>query len=217
MAEVDPSFIQAIEHRPKLTVTEAQGIPLIDLSISNTQLLVSQIGDACKNWGFFQVINHGVPLKSREKLLLASRSFYALPKEEKLKVRRDEVNPFGYYDTEHTKNVRDWKEVLIIRWRIRLFCLLLLILMTKSSSCWLISCLRILYIWGTGSLVLIHVPSQNNSLVLTELVVLTKLLNGCYCLIGFNQGGIWRVCSRSEEAVLHIDGTHSLELRLASR
>ena len=146
MAEVDPSFIQAIEHRPKLTVTEAQGIPLIDLSISNTQLLVSQIGDACKNWGFFQVINHGVPLKSREKLLLASRSFYALPKEEKLKVRRDEVNPFGYYDTEHTKNVRDWKEVLIIRWRIRLFCLLLLILMTKSSSCWLISCLRILYI-----------------------------------------------------------------------
>ena len=26
-------------------------------------------------------------------------------------MRRDEVNPYGYYDTEHTKNVRDWKEV----------------------------------------------------------------------------------------------------------
>lgn len=111
MAEVDPSFIQAIEHRPKFTITEAQGIPLINLSISNTQLLVSHIGDACKNWGFFQVINHGVPLKLREKLEHASTSFFAQPKEEKLKVRRDEANPFGYYDIEHTKNVRDWKEV----------------------------------------------------------------------------------------------------------
>ncbi|XVE93303.1 hypothetical protein REPUB_Repub01dG0179400 [Reevesia pubescens] len=29
----------------------------------------------------------------------------------KLKIRRDEVKVLGYYDTEHTKNVRDWKEV----------------------------------------------------------------------------------------------------------
>lgn len=111
MGEVDPSFIQAIEHRPKLTITEAEGIPLIDLSMSNTQLLVSQIGDACKNWGFFQVINHGVPLELQEKAFLASKGFFVLSKEEKLRVRRDEFNPLGYYDTEHTKNVRDWKEV----------------------------------------------------------------------------------------------------------
>ncbi|KAJ4962155.1 hypothetical protein NE237_022094 [Protea cynaroides] len=26
-------------------------------------------------------------------------------------MKRDEVNPLGYYDAEHTKNVRDWKEV----------------------------------------------------------------------------------------------------------
>lgn len=111
MGEVDQSFIQAVEHRPKLTIIEAEGIPLIDLSISDTQLLVSQIGDACENWGFFQVINHGVPALLREKLEFASKSFFALPKEEKLVVRRDESNPFGYYDTELTKNVRDWKEV----------------------------------------------------------------------------------------------------------
>ncbi|CAN0903954.1 Protein DMR6-LIKE OXYGENASE 2 [Linum grandiflorum] len=30
---------------------------------------------------------------------------------EKKKVKRDEVNPLGYHDGEHTKNVRDWKEV----------------------------------------------------------------------------------------------------------
>ncbi|KAI8532874.1 hypothetical protein RHMOL_Rhmol11G0248800 [Rhododendron molle] len=114
MGEVDEAFIQAVEHRPKLTITEAEGIPLINLSISNSnsiETLVEEIGDACKNWGFFQVINHGVPFETREKLELASRKFFAQATEEKLKVRRDEVNPLGYYDTELTKNVRDWKEV----------------------------------------------------------------------------------------------------------
>lgn len=120
MGEVDEAFIQAVEHRPKIAVSEAEGIPLINLSILNSdppsnpssiQTLVEEIGDACHNWGFFQVINHGVPFERREKLELASRKFFAQSTEEKRKVRRDEVNPLGYYDTEHTKNVRDWKEV----------------------------------------------------------------------------------------------------------
>ncbi|XP_027112400.1 protein DMR6-LIKE OXYGENASE 2-like [Coffea eugenioides] len=117
-AAVDPAFVQDIEHRPKPTRIEAEGIPLIDLSALNSPhsdadlaRLVSEIGDASQKWGFFQVINHGVPLECREKIELASRKFFALPKEEKLKVGRDEANPYGYYDTEHTKNVRDWKEV----------------------------------------------------------------------------------------------------------
>lgn len=122
---IDPAFIQALEHRPKTIRTEVEGIPLIDLSVlnapdnssasdDNLARLVSEIADASQKWGFFQVINHGVPSKCRENAFLASRKFFALSKEEKLKVRRDEVNPFGYYDTELTKNVRDWKEVFDI-------------------------------------------------------------------------------------------------------
>ncbi|EOX98160.1 2-oxoglutarate and Fe(II)-dependent oxygenase superfamily protein [Theobroma cacao] len=121
MGEVDPAFIQELEHRPKLSIIEAEGIPFIDLSMLNSpdavsdpstlDSLVSEIGNACKNWGFFQVINHGVPLEQRRKLEKASRKFFAQPWEEKVKVRRDEVKVLGYYDTEHTKNVRDWKEV----------------------------------------------------------------------------------------------------------
>ncbi|KAK2991461.1 hypothetical protein RJ640_016496 [Escallonia rubra] len=118
MGEVDAAFIQDLEHRPKLAVIEAEGIPLIDLSVLNSAAengaikgLVSEIGDACEKWGFFQVINHGVPPACREKMEVASRKFFEQSKEEKRKVGRDEVNPMGYYDTEHTKNVRDWKEV----------------------------------------------------------------------------------------------------------
>jgi len=72
---------------------------------------VAEIGGACEKWGFFQVINHGVPEDCRERVESAAREFFGLPKEEKMKVGRDEKNPWGYYDTEHTKNVRDWKEV----------------------------------------------------------------------------------------------------------
>ncbi|KAF2300040.1 hypothetical protein GH714_007374 [Hevea brasiliensis] len=116
MGEVDPAFFQALEHRPSLQNIEAQGIPLIDLSIPSSpdaslEDLVKKIGDACRDWGFFQVINHGVPLEKREKIFNASRKFFAQPKEEKIKIRRDEKRVLGYYDTEHTKNVRDWKEV----------------------------------------------------------------------------------------------------------
>ncbi|KAJ6896497.1 2-oxoglutarate-dependent dioxygenase [Populus alba x Populus x berolinensis] len=122
MGEVDPAFIQAQEHRPKPEITRAEGIPLIDLSIissPNSNLdndqalggLVEEIGNACRNWGFFQVINHGVPLAKRHNIEKASREFFGQPLEEKRKVRRNEERVLGYYDTEHTKNVRDWKEV----------------------------------------------------------------------------------------------------------
>ncbi|BFG41694.1 hypothetical protein CerSpe_279680 [Prunus speciosa] len=121
MGEVDPAFIQDPEHRPKLSATEAEGIPMIDLSplnssdnISHSKAIegvVREIGNACKEWGFFQVINHGVLLDKRKKIEAAARKFFAQPLEEKKKITRDEKSLFGYYDTEHTKNVRDWKEV----------------------------------------------------------------------------------------------------------
>ncbi|KAF2316595.1 hypothetical protein GH714_041936 [Hevea brasiliensis] len=59
----------------------------------------------------FQVINHGVPLELRQKTEKVAKEFFDQSLEEKRKVKRNEVDPMGYYDSEHTKNVRDWKEV----------------------------------------------------------------------------------------------------------
>ncbi|KAK3195662.1 hypothetical protein Dsin_026972 [Dipteronia sinensis] len=110
MAEIDPAFIQAPEYRPKLKVIETDEIPVIDLS-NDTKEVVLEIGEACKTWGFFQVINHGVPLELLSRIKKTSKEFFDLPMEEKKLAKRDEVNPMGYHDREHTKNVRDWKEV----------------------------------------------------------------------------------------------------------
>ncbi|EXB63674.1 Flavonol synthase/flavanone 3-hydroxylase [Morus notabilis] len=126
MGEVDPAFIQDPKHRPKLSDTKAaaniDGVPLIDLSpISSLDAgdhdprkiegLVREIGKACEEWGFFQVINHGVAAETRRRLESVARKFFEQAAEEKRKVRRDEKSVLGYYDTELTKNVRDWKEV----------------------------------------------------------------------------------------------------------
>ncbi|KAH7660885.1 Iron/ascorbate family oxidoreductases protein [Dioscorea alata] len=140
--QIDPAFVQAAEHRPKSTISDAGSIPLIDLSpllhhhipsdpsdpsdpaianeISN---LIAQIGEACRDWGFFQVVNHGVEVELLEKVEAVTKEFFALPAEEKRKVKRGEVNPMGYYDAEHTKNVRDWKEVFdfsVTEWETKL-------------------------------------------------------------------------------------------------
>ncbi|XP_048128903.1 flavanone 3-dioxygenase 1-like isoform X2 [Rhodamnia argentea] len=125
MGEVNPAFIQDAEHRPKLAATQAEGIPLIELgaltghspsdgAVTDTvaiEGLVAEIGEACKKWGFFAVVNHGVVAEKRERIEREAREFFAQGPEEKRKVRRDEKNTLGYYETEHTKNVRDWKEV----------------------------------------------------------------------------------------------------------
>ncbi|XP_057737325.1 jasmonate-induced oxygenase 2-like isoform X1 [Arachis stenosperma] len=112
-------FVQEPQHRPSLSTMEAQGIPVIDLSpitSNNTSpsamdALTKEIGSACKEWGFFQVTNHGVPVSLRRNLLEASKKFFSQSLEDKKKVSRDESSPSGYYESEYTKDVRDWKEV----------------------------------------------------------------------------------------------------------
>ncbi|XP_021896743.1 protein DMR6-LIKE OXYGENASE 1-like [Carica papaya] len=111
---ISDTFIQSLEHRPKLKVKEVNEIPLIDLSTStpaDLKRVASEIGNACENWGFFQVKNHGVPSVLRARIEETAKAFFDLSLEEKRKVKRDEVNPMGYYDSEYTKNVRDWKEL----------------------------------------------------------------------------------------------------------
>ncbi|KAJ1440318.1 Oxoglutarate/iron-dependent dioxygenase [Sesbania bispinosa] len=111
MGDIDPAFIQSTEHRPKATFVDVGEIPIIDLSESEEEELISKIGKACEEWGFFQVINHGVPSEVSRKVEIETEKFFEQSTEEKRKVKRDEFNAMGYHDGEHTKNVRDWKEI----------------------------------------------------------------------------------------------------------
>ncbi|EOA32032.1 hypothetical protein CARUB_v10015276mg [Capsella rubella] len=117
MGDLDPTYLQAPEHisAPNVLPNQPEEVSVIDLSRledpEDVQNVISEIGEACEKWGFFQVINHGVPCDTRERLEKTAKKFFELPMEEKVKVKRDEESPAGYHDGEHTISVKDWKEV----------------------------------------------------------------------------------------------------------
>jgi isopenicillin N synthase-like dioxygenase len=72
---------------------------------------VRAIDAACRRWGFFQVVNHGVPDVLIQRVWNETHRFFALERDVKLSIARTKKNPRGYYDRELTKNARDLKEV----------------------------------------------------------------------------------------------------------
>ncbi|XP_010258385.1 PREDICTED: flavonol synthase/flavanone 3-hydroxylase-like [Nelumbo nucifera] len=67
-------------------------IPTVDLSPFHNEgdedgknAVKQIIGEACSEYGFFQVVNHCVPLNLMNRVLELSRMFFEYPKEEKLK------------------------------------------------------------------------------------------------------------------------------------
>ncbi|CAM6119630.1 unnamed protein product [Calypogeia fissa] len=119
----DPSFVVEPEFRPKTKHNEfvealEDQIPVIDLSAihekddpEGLKTVVYEIGKAAADWGFFQVVNHGVPVSLIDTLEQEATAFFSLPVEEKNKSVRSLEKPLGYYHQELTKNCRDWKEV----------------------------------------------------------------------------------------------------------
>ncbi|KAK6133589.1 hypothetical protein DH2020_032718 [Rehmannia glutinosa] len=66
-------------------------IPIIDLSGPNCKTLIVE---ACKEFGFFKLINHGVSMELLNRFEAEAVKFFQLPKEEKDKL--GPPNPFGY-------------------------------------------------------------------------------------------------------------------------
>jgi len=86
----------------------ANTIPIIDVG---SELAIREIAGACREWGFFQVINHGIPDALIGDVWRHTRQFFELPRESKEAILRTRENPWGYYNNELTKNQRDKKEV----------------------------------------------------------------------------------------------------------
>ncbi|CAM6104099.1 unnamed protein product [Calypogeia fissa] len=112
---LDPEFRPTAKHDEFFESAEEQ-IPLIDLQAiqmggEGIKKVVDQIGSAAEHWGFFQVINHGVPLSIVDTLENEAKAFFSLPVKEKEKITRTKTQPTGYFHQEYTKEHRDWKEV----------------------------------------------------------------------------------------------------------
>ena len=86
-------------------------VPVIDFAKGSESDVVDAVGDACREFGFFQVSGHGIPRQLVEGAFAAAHEFFALPMADKRAISRDQDNTRGYFDRELTKNVRDRKEI----------------------------------------------------------------------------------------------------------
>lgn len=92
--------------------------PIIDISCllegSNSESVactVSKIGNACRRWGFFQIINHGIGEDVLQLLDLEMTNFFGCPLGVKNQIRRQSNNSRGYTDSELTKQKLDMKQI----------------------------------------------------------------------------------------------------------
>jgi isopenicillin N synthase-like dioxygenase len=89
------------------------GVPVIDLADGQSNV-IRMIAAACRDWGFFQVIGHGIAANEIEEVIANAKAYFALPREAKRLHERSRENPWGFYDRELTKEQRDRKEVFDI-------------------------------------------------------------------------------------------------------
>jgi isopenicillin N synthase-like dioxygenase len=73
--------------------------------------LLQDVEQACREWGFFQIVGHGVSEERLASFDRALRGFFALSASEKDALRRTAGNVWGYTDRELTRQTRDWKEI----------------------------------------------------------------------------------------------------------
>jgi len=69
-------------------------LPLVDLSdylnpsasLESKQRVIAEVRDACRDFGFFQVKGHGIPLAMQQNFLNTLPNFFRLPREDKVKL-----------------------------------------------------------------------------------------------------------------------------------
>ncbi|KAK6929814.1 Non-hem dioxygenase N-terminal domain [Dillenia turbinata] len=126
VAKVPRIFIQPPDEFEKTsgTCNSQFSIPVIDLGgINNDPVLrkeiVKRVREASEIWGFFQVVNHGIPVNVLEEMLDGVRRF----NEQDLQVKK------GFYTREYTKPVVfncnfDLFSAPAANWRDTLYCLM---------------------------------------------------------------------------------------------
>lgn len=111
-----PSYVRPESERPRLSqVSDWENVPLIDLGCGDRALVMRQIGEACRHYGIFQVLNHGVSKIAVEKMLGVAKKFFSLPVEEKLKLYSDDPSKTMRLSTSFNvkkETVHNWRDYL---------------------------------------------------------------------------------------------------------
>ncbi|KAI3831900.1 hypothetical protein MKX03_022272 [Papaver bracteatum] len=127
LAEVPARYIRADQDSlsPNLSSISLihETVPVIDLkkilspepNIGDLEL--ERLHSACKDWGFFQVVNHGVDILLVEKVNSEIQGFFNLPMDEKKKFWQEEgdFEGFGQAFVHSEDQKLDWGDMFFIR------------------------------------------------------------------------------------------------------
>ncbi|KAL4611978.1 hypothetical protein ACB092_08G164800 [Castanea dentata] len=113
-------YIQPVKERITVSnILPQESIPIIDMSNWDEPKVSKSICDATKKWGFFQIINHGVPIEVLENVKDATHRFFNLPAEEKRKFSKEKSPSnsvrFGTSfspDSPEAEKALEWKDYL---------------------------------------------------------------------------------------------------------
>ncbi|KAK7395259.1 hypothetical protein VNO78_15810 [Psophocarpus tetragonolobus] len=106
--------LEKVNHMPHLSYQ----VPVLDLALlscGNKEELL-KLDVACKEWGFFQIVNHGVQKELLQKMKEATVKFSELPIEEKNKYAMDsnDIQGYGQAYVVSEEQTLDWSDILML-------------------------------------------------------------------------------------------------------
>uniref|UniRef100_A0A0D9XCT4 Fe2OG dioxygenase domain-containing protein n=1 Tax=Leersia perrieri TaxID=77586 RepID=A0A0D9XCT4_9ORYZ len=115
----DEVQVGAVVGNDKVT-NEGYGLPVVDmarlLDPEHREKEIAWLGSACRDWGFFQLINHGVDEVVIEQMKGNTLQFFELPLEDKNSVaaRPYSIEGFGHHFNRLSTDKLEWAESMLL-------------------------------------------------------------------------------------------------------
>ncbi|KAK1374926.1 S-norcoclaurine synthase 1 [Heracleum sosnowskyi] len=120
LIEIPPRYLREEYESDELLDDEALEIPVIDMNKfligqSEYKYELEKLHLACKDWGFFQMINHGA-LEEIEKMKAVTEEFFMLPLEEKMVCAQlpHSIEGYGQAFVHSDDQKLDWADMLFL-------------------------------------------------------------------------------------------------------
>ncbi|XP_059428014.1 probable 2-oxoglutarate-dependent dioxygenase SLC1 [Corylus avellana] len=122
--QVPNKYIWPVSDRPNVNDGELEEfkknlkLPIIDFSElqgSNRPQVLESLANACEQYGFFQLVNHGIPSDAISSMIDVGKRFFELPMEEREKYMSSDMRSPVRYGTSYNQNkdtVFCWRDFL---------------------------------------------------------------------------------------------------------